>query len=169
MDDTPPKALDQWQPLILAKAQEHGLHPALVGALCWQESSGDPLARRPEPHFTWFFSPGRGPLHDRRLTTVQNRQKALTILGEEEFQFQSWSTGLMQLMGATFRELGFTGTWEQAYEPETNIHYGCRYFVLCLKRTHGDIRGALLRYNGGANPNYPAEVLRKADILAKAE
>lgn len=168
-----PSALPQWAELAERKAREHGFDPSLVLALIWQESSGNWQASREEPGFTWFFSPERGPLHDRRLSTKQNRDKARVILNEEvdpgEFKAQSTSHGLTQVMLSTARELRYTGTVEDLYNPEINLDYGCRYLKLCIKRAKGDLRGGLLRYNGGANPAYDDEVLEKFDLLKSLE
>lgn len=164
-----PEALPQWGGLVEQEAKNHGVDASLVLSILWQESSGNPTAMREEPRFIWFFSPVLGPLRNARLTVEQNRAKALTLLGKEEFAFQSWSHGLMQVMGSVAREFGYEGTAQPFYNPQTNISYGCRYLAVCLRRANGDLRRGLLRWNGGGNQQYDDEVLEKLEVLKAIE
>lgn len=164
-----PKALPQWAELVELIAPTFGLDRSLLLAIIWQESSGDPEAVRAEPGFVWFFSPERGPLRDPRLTTEHNRDKALTILGEEEFNFQTCSHGMMQVMGSVAREMGFIGPKQDLYLPEINVEYGCKYLKACIRRAGGNLQRGLLRWNGGGRNKYPDEVMEKYDILKGLE
>lgn len=163
MNEKPPTALEQWKSLILANAEVFGIDPIVTASQVWTESSGNPGARRREPGFVWFFHPTQGPLHDSSLNAEENRRKALDLLGQEEFEFQTTSHGLLQIMGAIARELGYKGTEQQFYDPDMNLHYGCKKLAACLRQAKGDIRGALTRYNGSYL--YGNLVLKRAEIL----
>jgi soluble lytic murein transglycosylase-like protein len=47
-------------------------------------------------------------------------------------------------------------------DPATGIEFGCRILAARLARAKGDVPAALLAWNGGANANYPSEVLARA-------
>jgi len=165
-----PGALPQWSVIVEQEAKKHGLDASLVLSVIWQESSGDPQVVRYEPRFVWFFSSEfGGPLRDAKLTVPKNRDKALKILGEEEFVFQTHSHGLMQVMGSVGREFGYEGAMQAFYTPEINIYYGCKYLKVCLSRGQGDLRRGLLRWNGGGNPRYDDEVFEKYEMLKAME
>lgn len=55
--------------------------------------------------------------------------------------------GLMQLMPATARGLGFSSA--KLYDPDTNIHAGVKYLSQLLEHYHGDVRKAVAAYNAG--------------------
>jgi soluble lytic murein transglycosylase-like protein len=57
--------------------------------------------------------------------------------------------GLMQLMPATARMLGFTGTQAELAVPETNIHYGVMYLGTAWRLAGGDICTATMKYRAG--------------------
>lgn len=166
----PPEELHQWDDIVREKATEFQLDPFVILAQIWVECEED-VSRtdwtRHEPGYQYFWSPSRGALYDRRLSVRQNREKAKKILDEEvdegEFEAQCTSFGLMQIMLAVARERGYEGPPEGLFSPETNIHFGCLYHAVCLKRARGDQFEALRKYNGAAV--YAQEVLRRADIL----
>jgi hypothetical protein len=45
--------------------------------------------------------------------------------------------------------------------PQTGIEFGCRVLRKKLDSDKGDTVQGLLAWNGGANPNYPVEVLAR--------
>lgn len=57
--------------------------------------------------------------------------------------------GLMQIMPATARMLGFTGTLEELAVPETNIRYGVRYLAGAWRLGRQDICTAAMKYRAG--------------------
>ena len=57
--------------------------------------------------------------------------------------------GLMQIKLATARGIGFRGTREQLYDPETNIKWGMKYLGEARRLAGGSECGTLSRYNGG--------------------
>lgn len=57
--------------------------------------------------------------------------------------------GLMQIKFATARGIGFRGSREQLYDPETNIAWGMKYLGEARRLAGGSECGTLSRYNGG--------------------
>jgi len=57
--------------------------------------------------------------------------------------------GLMQVMPATARMLGFAGTSEQLASPEINIHYGAKYLAGAWQLAGGDLCTATMKYRAG--------------------
>lgn len=113
-------------------AADFGLPPGLVRAFCQAESSWRPEATRYEPGF-------------------QRRYLSFNQLSEEENKSRATSWGLMQIMGQTARELGFTGKYEDLLDPETGIFWGCVYIkkrALKYRDTLG-WRGVIAAYNAG--------------------
>lgn len=137
---------DELVALAKRKAVEHKIDPALVCAVCEHESGGwNPWAVRMEPAF------------------YERYTKPMTLTDTEEYN-RAQSFGLMQVMGQTAREFGFKGKYlTELCDPETGIEYGCRKLRECLDKRNGDIRVALLRYNGGGNKSYPDMVLKLID------
>ncbi|HEV2298289.1 MAG TPA: transglycosylase SLT domain-containing protein [Candidatus Acidoferrales bacterium] len=154
--------MTQDEMIALAKqaAARHGLAPEIVCAVCEQESSWNPWAIRYEPAF---------------------RQRYVAPLGlpptEEIARSMSW--GLMQVMGETAREAGFGEKFLSALaDPATGLEFGCivlagkfRHAALTLAESgasaalapHELVRSGLELWNGGANPDYAAQALSRAD------
>jgi soluble lytic murein transglycosylase-like protein len=128
-------------------ATAHALEPALVCAVIEQESAWNPWAVRFEPGFL-----------SRYVAPMYTAGK----LNATEAYTRSISWGLMQVMGQVARESGFAGqSLAELCDPETSLEFGCRILAARLARTRGDVPAALLAWNGGANPDYPAEVLAR--------
>src|SRR5712671_5546505 len=104
---TTPQSLEQ---IARAVAVKYGLDTALVCAVCDHESAGwQPYAVRYEPGF-----------YDRYISTMHG-------LTQTEKTMRATSFGLMQVMGQTAREYGFSGHFlTELLDPETAILYGCR-------------------------------------------
>lgn len=129
--------------LARSAALANGLDGALVCAVIEQESGWDTWAIRYEPGF------------------YEHYVKDLPNLTPTEAHARSMSWGLMQVMGQTAREAGFDGKFLSAIcEPATGLYVGCK--VLRSKIGHSQtVKEGLLRWNGGSNPNYPAQVLAR--------
>ncbi|MBZ5697143.1 MAG: lytic transglycosylase domain-containing protein [Acidobacteriia bacterium] len=141
-------------------AAAHGLEPALVCAVIEQESEWNPWAVRYEPGFL-----------SRYVAPLYTAGK----LSATEAYTRSMSWGLMQVMGQVAREFGFAGaSLPELCDPATGIEMGCRKLADCFARAFRGLPGprqgepgdeivsaALLSWNGGANPNYPTEVLSR--------
>ena len=130
-----------------AAAKVQSLDPAIVCAVVEQESSWNPWAVRYEPAFMAKYV---APLYTNGK-----------ISASEAFA-RSFSWGLTQCMGQVAREVGFAGTYlSELCDPTTNLLIGCRILRDKMDRAKGDINKALLLWNGGGNPAYPAQVLAR--------
>jgi len=129
-------------------AQDEGLFPELVCAVIEQESSWNPFSIRYEPA---FFEHYVKPIMD------------TTTISITEAQARAFSWGLMQTMGQTVRELGFTGNMASLCDPPIGILWGCKVLAHKLAMAEGNTEKALLLYNGGGNLQYPAQVLARME------
>lgn len=57
--------------------------------------------------------------------------------------------GLMQVRPAEARQLGFQGSIQDLFEPETNIRLGMTYLAGAWERSGGDLCRALMKYRTG--------------------
>ncbi len=57
--------------------------------------------------------------------------------------------GLMQIKPATARGMGYRGSTQALYKPETNLEWGMKYLAEAHRRAGGDLCGTILRYNAG--------------------
>src|SRR2546423_12822568 len=133
-------------------ADAQSLDPALICAVVEQESAWNPWAMRYEPFFFAKYVAG----------LYTNNKISAT-----EAYARGFSFGLMQVMGQVAREAGFDGLFLSALcDPEQGLAIGCKVLRKRFDATGGDTTRALLAWNGGANPAYPAQVLaRKAHYL----
>jgi soluble lytic murein transglycosylase-like protein len=134
--------------VIRKMAEDHGLDPALVAAVVEQESSWIATAKRYEASFeSWL-------------------RKRVAGLTDDEYRSRSTSWGLMQVMGQTAVEQGFSGEHSEMHSPLVGIEQGCIKLKKCLNIAGGDVRKALLCYNGGGNERYPDEVMARMEKYA---
>ena len=59
------------------------------------------------------------------------------------------SIGLMQITPSTARSLGYRGSTNDLFDPETNIKFGVQYLALAYERAGGDLCGTVGRYQSG--------------------
>lgn len=136
--------------LAKKKAGEHLLYPELICGIIEQESNWNTWAMRYEP---LFYQKYIAPLIQRGESINQTEAHARAT---------SW--GLMQVMGEVARENGFG--WPHLSElcdPFVGLEEGCSIFGRKLAAAEGNVRNALLLWNGGGNPDYPAQVIAKAE------
>lgn len=128
---------DKMKELIERAASNYGIPALLVASIAEVESNSNPWSTRYEPHFNYLYKPEEFSI--RGIPTV-----------ETEKQMQKMSWGLMQVMGATAREMGFKGRFlAELCDPSLSLEYGCRY----LKRQYGrynDWNHAIAAYNAGS-------------------
>jgi soluble lytic murein transglycosylase-like protein len=135
--------------LARAAAEKHKLQPELVCAVIEQESAWNPWALRYEPAFYQRY--------------VQPQVARGSLDDETEARARAFSWGLMQVMGQVAREYGFaTRSLAELCEPATGLDVGCRVLAAKLAAAKGDLVRALLRWNGGANRDYPVAVMARA-------
>jgi hypothetical protein len=134
----------------------HGLDPDLVTAQVFIESGGHPWAWNPEPHYRYLWDVSRHRPF-RALTAAEVASKvppsdfpSLRGDRDQEFWAQQSSWGLLQVMGAVAREMGFTGPFlTELCNPSVGVNFGCLYLARLLKWGKGNMVRALAAYNGG--------------------
>ena len=143
-------------PQLIAAARKaaaaQSLDPALVCAVVEQESAWNTWAIRFEPA---FFAKYVASLYTNNKVTAS------------EAYARGFSWGLMQVMGQVARETGFDAPFLAALcDPEQGLVTGCKVLRKKFDAMAGDTTRALLAWNGGGNPAYPAQVLaRRAHYL----
>lgn len=138
--------------LITKAARQHGIPSKLLKAIVEVESAGDPWAVRYEPNFRWLWNiaedePWKGDTQDDSVPAPAGASEPT------ERRCQAMSFGLVQIMGATARELGFDGPFlTQLCDPELNLEYGCKYLKRLYRRFGGEYgwEGIAAAYNAGS-------------------
>jgi len=133
--------IDQKRQFASNYARKHGIDVSLLCAVIEHESSWNPWAIRYEGGFFAVYI----------LPMAEH-------LSDTEARARAFSWGLMQLMGQTARELGYTGDLAALCDPDYGTDWGCHKLKKCLDAHVGDVNTALNKYNGGGNPQYAATV-----------
>lgn len=143
--------------LIERLALEYRIDPVLFQAFILLESGGNKYAVQYQPGY-------------RHLYQVYEFSKKLYITYVTEKVFQQSSHGLVQIMGATARSLGFKGYPQQLYDTETNLRYGAK-FIGQLQMRYPNKLDLISSYNQGQpfktkdgfykNQEYVNKVLKK--------
>jgi hypothetical protein len=161
--------------LIISSAGRFGVPRGLALAVCEQESAFDPWAWNPEPKYRYLWD----VMAQRPFRTLTPAESASEIPpadfhafrgvpADAEWWGQQASWGLMQVMGAVARELGFNGRFlAELCDPPTGLEYGCRHLAGYLKRFKEPFP-ALEAFNGGPgavgkNADYAGEVLARLE------
>lgn len=118
-------------------AEEYEIDAGLILAIILTESSGNSWAIRYEPEWRFFNEPAHWA-------------STLKISPETEQHLQMFSWGLMQIMGATARDMGFTKELQKLCAPNLGIEYGCKYLRRQLLRYSGQTISAIAAYNAGS-------------------
>lgn len=145
-------------------ARRFGLNPNLVKAIIEVESDWRPYAIRYEPTYQHFSKPA----HHAKVHHITPRT-------EQVMQACSW--GLMQVMGATAREMGYNLPMPLLCEPSIGVEYGVRYLASQLARYDNNVEDAVAAYNAGSarkaangsytNQSYVTKVLGKMNDRSK--
>ncbi len=128
--------------LIEEAAEKHGLPARLVEAVVEVESGGNPWAFRHEPAFFERYVRGDASVRAKAPCSLATERQALAT---------SW--GLMQVMGATARGLGYPGPFiAQLCEPAVGIEYGCKLLARLRDRHAATLGwpGVAAAYNAGS-------------------
>lgn len=165
--------------LIEIAARPLGIDPDLVEAFVLVESSGQPWAWNPEPHYPWLWNVATHRPY--RVTAAEFSEApppdfpCLAGDRDQEWWAQQASWGLLQIMGAVAREHGCDVPFlSQLCDPVTNLSVGCRVLQGLLLWAEGDLAKAAAGYNAGrggwrapAGQQYAAKVLaRLAEVSA---
>ncbi len=124
-------------------AARESLPPALIAAVIQEESRFNPWATRAEAQYLRSRSV-------RRESARFARQHRLGPTAYTELLDRSRSYGLMQVMGETAREQGFTAPFlAELYVPANAIAHGAKLLAQLLRRYHNDTLSAISAYNQG--------------------
>jgi hypothetical protein len=126
-------------------AARHGLFPKLLCGLVERESTWDPWKIRYEHGFYSRY--------------VQKQIDSGALIDMTEARARAFSWGLGQVMGEEARERGYTGHLAALCDPSAGLEIAAITLAHKLSMAEGNTGKALELYNGGANPNYAAEVL----------
>jgi soluble lytic murein transglycosylase-like protein len=121
--------------LICEKSEQYNVDKNLIKAIIKVESAFNPLAIRYEPNFLYFVD-------------VEKFAKKNNISIATEGILQKCSYGLMQLMGATARSLGFEDTLIKLFDPNLNLDWGLSFLSKLLKK-YDSIEDVIASYNAG--------------------
>lgn len=137
--------------LVEEAALRYRLEPSVVGAVIFQESSGNIFAHRVEPTFY------RKYLEHKKTKELEGHVPPEASLPTEKWG-RSTSWGLMQILGETARGLNFKGPFFPALcEPAVNLDLGCKYLATQLEKARTahptasereHYEWALWKYNG---------------------
>ena len=137
----------------------------LVAAVIWQESRGQHWAFRYEPGFYKRYIQKL----DRDTLPGFVPHPIPTIESEKFSRSTSW--GLMQIMGETARERGYSDPYlTRLLDPSDNVKIGCQYLqhLVLLHEDHCPgyerYRTPLLRYNGGGDKQYPDKIFKHIEL-----
>ncbi len=149
--------MSEYSSLISSVAAKFGLYDKLIEAVVWQESSYNPWAMRYESGFFKRY------LKDKPLSDFT--PKVWECSEDTERRLRAFSFGLMQIIGQTARENGFTEiNLTRLLDPVVNLEMGCKLLKKWIT-DKGSTADGLLRYNGGGNKHYADQVLAKAEML----
>lgn len=160
MDVSSHPNLAEHRHVIELQARHEGLPVELVSAMVLEESSGDTEAWNPEPHYRWVWDVRRE--RPFRVTSAEALDKAPPenfpcYCGDRDAEWwgQQASWGLLQLMGAVAREMGFDRTQHfpaLCRNPELNLAFGCAYLRRLHARWHREHGwpGVVAAYNAGS-------------------
>jgi soluble lytic murein transglycosylase-like protein len=139
------------------------LFPFIMGII-ETESNFNPYAARYEKDYRWLVSP-------------QRYYRLYSSNPEIEEILQKTSLGLMQVMGAVYRELGYSKPLPAVFEDiDAQISYGIRHFLKFYKK-YGTVHAAIAAYNAGSprkashggyvNQGYVDRVVKNAEKWRK--
>jgi soluble lytic murein transglycosylase-like protein len=134
--------INELEQSIRFHSNAHDVPFALVAAIIWQESRGEPLAHRYEDAFYARYIESKS-----RTQLLGHVPASIPTLSTEK-RDRAYSWGLMQIMGQTARELGFKAdNLTELLDIETNLDTGCILLARLIKK-HEEIHPVLKAYNG---------------------
>lgn len=144
--------------LIAAQAVAFSLPYNLVHAVVQHESSRDPYAWNPEPPYRYYVNVVTNQPF-RKCTPAElasEKPPADFPSGagarDAEWWGQAASWGLMQVMGAVARELGYKGHLPGLCDPAAGMKFGCYHLANLRKRYFAQFGwdGVVAAYNAGS-------------------
>ena len=153
--------------LLKAAAKSFGMDPFLLAAQVLQESAGDSTATRYEPGYRWTWPPPKSKLLPRIIYPIAPCSK------DTEAVMQRVSWGLLQVMGALARELGYRRPFLSglAGDADTALELGCLWMRKKLD-AYATVEQALSAFNAGSptlanQANYVRPIIAKAEALRR--
>lgn len=141
----------------------HELRPIILGMVS-KESTFNPKGPRFEADYQWIVT-----------ADVFAKKQGISIA--TEIALQRFSYGLMQIMGANCRAMGFQGNLlDLAQDTKRTFDYGVRFFLNQIERYDGNIEKALVSYNCGSakivngrlhNEAYADDVINRSNTYRK--
>ena len=124
--------------LVIQEPESLFVDELLVAAMIQKESLGQTCATRYEENWNhdWLVRP---------VFHASNNK----ITSQTEIMHQKTSWGLMQVMGAVARELGFEGNLVELCNPEVGIKYGIKK-LLELQKDYSKMEDVVAAYNAGS-------------------
>lgn len=137
--------------------------PCLISAIISVESNGNTYATRYEPNYKYVLD-------------IEIHANNNNITSTTELIHQKTSWGLMQVMGAVARELGFNKNLSELSDPYKSVKYGVEHLVKFIDK-YNTIEDAVSSYNAGApyrdengeykNKKYVDKIMERYDYLRK--
>lgn len=124
-------------PTINSVSEKYRTNPKLIAAIILQESNVNECATRYESHYRWLYRP---EFFAKKNNTTE----------ETETIHQKTSWGLMQIMGAVARELGFDSDMVKLCDPAINIRFGVMHLAKLKKRYGSNYNDLISSYNAGS-------------------
>ncbi|MDR1874376.1 MAG: transglycosylase SLT domain-containing protein [Synergistaceae bacterium] len=128
--------------MIILSARQAQIPPELVLAIIETESGGNPYAVRMHPTYAY---------------TMPQAKKPAACTLDTELYLQRSSLGLMQIMGATARSVGFDGWLPELFQPALNVQVGVGHLSSLMSKyrnKHG-VNGVIAAYNAGSPRKRP--------------
>ncbi len=138
-------------------ASDIHMHPVnLITAIVSVESDFNPAAIRYEPDFFVRYIAGR------------SFKAVFPCSKETEAHARAMSWGLMQVMGQTARERGFSGTFlSELCDPVVGLYCGCQHLTYLRSRYEDSygIEGVVAAYNAGSpRKNHTGKFINQAYV-----
>lgn len=161
--------------IAVQEATRFGIEPRWVLGMIEVESSGEPDAWNPEPKYRYLWDIAQGKPF-RKLTEAEQASEIPPtdfpgprgLDRDAEWWGQQASWGLMQVMGAVARELGYKGRHLPALcRPEIGIPIGCRHLANQIRR-FGNLDNGIAAYNAGTPRLEDPKVKQYVDSVIEA-
>lgn len=117
-------------------SKKYGVEWELITAIIMKESSGKCDVTRYEDHYVWLFK-------------VKEHAQLNRITEQTEEILQKTSWGLMQVMGAVLREMGFNKNLPKAIDPKINVSYGTKFLRKLIDK-YENRDDVIAAYNAGS-------------------
>jgi len=135
---------------VLPEVLKTSLDPGLVRGVISVESGWDTWATRYEKKYRWLW-----PGYNQVVAPAG-------VSHDTEVMQQMTSWGLMQVMGAVAREMGFRERFiSRLCNPIVGVRYGCKYLEHMKEKRGWDGEDLISAYNAGRPTKDNADYVRK--------